>query len=140
MPSLELADFGWDHFFHGQLCGTWRSLFRLPGGAWLLDTPGMRDLQLTDVQAGIDDVFAEVSALAKSCRFANCVHESEPGCAVRRAVDDGDIDEARVSRWRKLLREEARNRDSIAQRRDRGRSLGKLYRTIQDEKKSTRKP
>ncbi len=124
----------------GRHTTTSRSLFRLPGNAWLLDTPGMRELQLTDVQSGIDDVFAEISALAKDCKFTNCVHESEPGCAVRQAVNDGDIDEARVNRWRKLMREDAHNRESIAERRARGRSLGKLYRTIQNEKKSTRKP
>lgn len=124
----------------GRHTTTSRSLFRLPGGAWLLDTPGMRELQLPDVQAGIDDVFAEISTLAENCRFTNCVHESEPGCAVRQAVNDGNIDEARVGRWRKLIREEAHNRESIAERRARGRSLGKLYRTIQDEKKSSRNP
>ncbi len=122
----------------GRHTTTARSFFRLPGGAWLLDTPGMRELQLTDVQTGIDDVFAEVSALAEDCRFADCAHESEPGCAVRQAVVDGDIDQARVNRWRKLIREEAINRESIAERRARGRSLGKLYRAVQSEKKSTR--
>ena len=122
----------------GRHTTTSRSFFRLPGGAWLLDTPGMRELQLTDVQAGIDDVFAEISALAHDCRFANCVHGSEPGCAVQRAVDSGHIDAARVARWRKLVREEAINRESIAERRARGRSLGKLYKTAQSEKKSTR--
>ena len=122
----------------GRHTTTSRSLFRLPGGAWLLDTPGMRELQLTDVQAGIDDVFAEISALAHDCRFANCVHGSEPGCAVQRAMDSGHIDAARVARWRKLVREEAINRESIAERRARGRSLGKLYKTAQGEKKSTR--
>jgi ribosome biogenesis GTPase len=124
----------------GRHTTTSRSLFRLPGNAWLLDTPGMRELQLTDVQSGIDDVFAEISALAKDCKFVNCVHESEPDCAVRQAVNDGDIDEARVNRWRKLMREDAHNRESIAERRARGRSLGKLYKTVQNEKKLTRKP
>lgn len=123
----------------GRHTTTSRSLFRLPGNAWLLDTPGMRELRLTDVQAGIDDVFAEISALAKECKFANCVHESEPDCAVRQAVDDGGIDQARVNRWRKLMHEDAHNRESTAERRARGRSLGKLYKTIQNEKKSTRK-
>lgn len=123
----------------GRHTTTSRSFFRLPGGAWLLDTPGMRELQLTDVQFGIYDVFAEISALAEDCKFANCVHESEPGCAVRKAVDTGDVDAARVSRWRKLVREEAINRESIAERRARGRSLGKLYKAVQSEKRSTRK-
>jgi len=122
----------------GRHTTTSRSFFRLPGGAWLLDTPGMRELQLTDVQSGIDDVFAEISALAEDCKFADCVHESEPGCAVRKAVERGDIDGSRVSRWRKLVREEAINRESIAERRARGRSLGKFYKTVLDAKKSSR--
>ena len=123
----------------GRHTTTSRSVFRLPGGAWLLDTPGMRALQLTDVQTGIDDVFAEISVLAEDCKFADCVHESEPGCAVQKAIDTGDIEAARVNRWRKLMREEAHNRESIAERRARDRSLGKLYKTVQSEKKSTRK-
>jgi ribosome biogenesis GTPase len=123
----------------GRHTTTSRSVFRLPGGAWLLDTPGMRELQLTDVQTGIDDVFAEISVLAEDCKFADCVHESEPGCAVQKSIDTGDIEAARVNRWRKLMREEAHNRESIAERRARDRSLGKLYKTVQSEKKSTRK-
>ena len=71
----------------GRHTTTSRSLFRLPGGAWLLDTPGMRELQLTDLQTGLDEVFAEISALAEDCKFVNCAHQSEPGCAVQRAVD-----------------------------------------------------
>lgn len=122
----------------GRHTTTSRSFFRLPGGAWLLDTPGMRELQLADVQSGIDDVFAEIAALAENCRFADCVHESEPGCAVQKAVDRDDIDGSRVHRWRKLMREEAINRESIAERRARDRSLGKFYKSVIDEKKSTR--
>jgi len=122
----------------GRHTTTARSFFRLPGGAWLLDTPGMRELQLTDVQSGIDDVFAEISALAEDCRFADCAHESEPGCAVRGAVERGEIEGSRVGRWRKLVREEAINRESIAERRARGRSLGKFYKTVLDAKKSSR--
>jgi putative ribosome biogenesis GTPase RsgA len=57
----------------------------------------MRELQLTDVQSGIDDVFAEISALSENCKFTNCTHESEPGCAVQQAVIDGDIENARVN-------------------------------------------
>lgn len=123
----------------GRHTTTSRSMFRLPGGAWLLDTPGMRELQLTDVQTGIDDVFAEISVLSEDCKFADCLHGSEPGCAVQKAIDAGDIEAARVNRWRKLMREEAHNRESIAERRARDRSLGKLYKTVQNEKKSTRK-
>jgi ribosome biogenesis GTPase len=122
----------------GRHTTTARSFFRLPGGAWLLDTPGMRELRLADVQSGIDDVFAEILALAEDCRFADCAHEAEPGCAVQEAVKSGDVDPARISRWRKLVREESHNRESIAERRARGRSFGKLYKSVIAGKKALR--
>jgi ribosome biogenesis GTPase len=117
----------------GRHTTTARHMHRLPGGAWLLDTPGMRELQLTDVQAGLDDVFAEIVELANDCRFADCSHVSEPGCAVLAAIDNGQLDPDRVKRWRKLVREEASNRESIAERRARDKSLGRLYRNILSE-------
>ena len=113
----------------GRHTTTARHMYRLAAGAWIIDTPGMREIQLVDVGAGIDDVFAEVASLATGCRFADCGHESEPGCAVRAAVDAGNIPAERVSRWRKLLREEAINRETVAERRARGKSLGRLYRS-----------
>ena len=64
-----------------------RSLHRLAAGGWLLDTPGMRELQLTDAADGIEDVFADVAAIASQCHFADCRHEGEPGCAVQAALD-----------------------------------------------------
>ena len=114
----------------GRHTTTSRQLHRLPGGAWLMDTPGMRELQLTDVQSGLDDVFAEIAAFAAHCRFADCTHEAEPGCAVRAAIESDEIDSERLARWRKLIREEAHNRESIAERRARDKSTGKLYKTI----------
>jgi ribosome biogenesis GTPase len=114
----------------GRHTTTSRHLYPLPDGAWVLDTPGMRELQLVDVQSGIDDVFAEISLLANDCRFADCTHSSEPGCAVLSAVDAGTIDADRVKRWRKLTREDALNRESIAERRARGKATGRLYKSI----------
>jgi len=114
----------------GRHTTTARQLHQLPGGAWLMDTPGMRELQLTDVQAGLDDVFAEISGLAAMCRFADCTHDAEPGCAVQAAVLNGRVDASRVKRWHKLIREEAYNRESIAERRARDKSTGRLYKTI----------
>jgi ribosome biogenesis GTPase len=114
----------------GRHTTTSRQMFSLPGGAWLIDTPGMRELQLVDVSEGIDDVFAEIARLTEQCRFADCSHDAEPGCAVRSAIDDGTVDEARLARWRKLLREEAMNRESIAERRARGKATGRLYKSI----------
>jgi ribosome biogenesis GTPase len=120
----------------GRHTTTSRSMYRLPGGAWLLDTPGMRELQLTDVRTGLDDVFAEISRLTESCRFTDCQHESEPGCAVQKAVNAGDIDQDRLQRWRKLVREDAKNSASIAQRRAQDKAQGRLYKSIIEQKKS----
>ena len=120
----------------GRHTTTSRSMHRLPGGAWLMDTPGMRELQLTDVKTGLDDVFAEITVFAEHCRFADCAHENEPGCAVQKAMSDGDIDPARVKRWRKLLREEAINSASIAERRALDKSFGRMTKTAVNEKKA----
>jgi ribosome biogenesis GTPase len=108
-------------------------MYRLPGGAWIIDTPGMRELQLTDVQSGLDDVFAEIAKFARECRFVDCTHETEPGCAVLAAIAAEDIDRDRVQRWRKLVREEAHNRESIAERRARDKSTGKFYKSVISE-------
>jgi ribosome biogenesis GTPase len=114
----------------GRHTTTSRSMYLLPDGAWLLDTPGMRELQLVDVKSGIDDVFAEISTLTEDCRFSNCTHNSEPGCAVQAAIAAGSIDTDRLDRWRKLMREDAHNRESIADRRARGKAMGRLYKKI----------
>ncbi|MCI0517907.1 MAG: ribosome small subunit-dependent GTPase A [Woeseiaceae bacterium] len=107
-----------------------RSMHRLGDGGWLLDTPGMRELQLLDVEDALNDVFAEITGLAAACRFSDCTHETEPGCAVRAAIDDGRIDADRLRRLNKLQAENFRHSASIAERRARDRSLGQLYKTI----------
>ena len=96
----------------------------------------MRELQLTDVKSGLDDVFAEITALAATCKFVDCTHEEEPGCAVRQSIENGAIDADRLNRWRKLIKEEAYNSESIADRRARGRALGKFYKSVIKNKKS----
>ncbi|MGI9260940.1 MAG: ribosome small subunit-dependent GTPase A [Woeseiaceae bacterium] len=117
----------------GRHTTTVRHMYRLPGGAWIIDTPGMRELQLTDVQSGLDDVFAEIATFARECRFVDCTHETEPGCAVLAAIEADAIDRDRVQRWRKLVREEAHNRESIAERRARDKSTGKFYKSVISE-------
>jgi ribosome biogenesis GTPase len=122
----------------GRHTTTGRSLHRLPAGGWLLDTPGMRELQLTDVQSGLDELFADIQALAESCRFADCRHESEPGCAVLAAVEAGTLDAERLRRWRKLAAEEARNRGGRTERLERlarERMLGKMIKKIMQDKR-----
>jgi ribosome biogenesis GTPase / thiamine phosphate phosphatase len=90
----------------GRHTTTARELFVLPGGALLMDTPGLRELQLWDAEEGLAEVFADIDALAARCRFGDCKHEGEPGCAVRAALEAGTLDEARLESRRKLLREQ----------------------------------
>jgi len=78
-----------------------RQLVLLPGGGLLLDTPGMRELQLLD-EEGIDTVFRDIAALAGHCRFRDCSHDSEPGCAVKAAIESGELDADRFEHYRKL--------------------------------------
>lgn len=89
----------------GRHTTTRRELVLLPRGGLVLDTPGMRELQLWDAASGIDAAFEDVEELAQECRFADCAHETEPGCSVLAAVDDGRLELDRLRNWRKLQRE-----------------------------------
>lgn len=119
----------------GRHTTTGRSMHPLPSGGWLIDTPGMRELQLVDVGRSLDDVFAEIAELSAHCRFADCAHDAEPGCAVRAAIDDGRLEEERLKRYRKLKREDRRNSESVAERHSRDRHFGKLYKAIQTDRR-----
>ncbi len=90
----------------GRHTTTARELFRLPGGALIIDTPGLRELQLWEAGEGLGATFADIQELAAQCRFRDCTHASEPGCAVRAAIADGSLDEARLESLRKLEREQ----------------------------------
>ena len=90
----------------GRHTTTARELFLLPGGALLMDTPGLREMQLWDAEQGVAQTFAEVDALAKQCRFGDCRHEGEPGCAVQASLEAETLDPARLENRRKLLREQ----------------------------------
>ena len=114
----------------GRHTTTSRSMHRLPQGGWLIDTPGMRELQLVDVGEALDDVFAEITELAQQCRFGDCSHESEPGCAVQAAIADGKLDADRLRRYRKLQAEDRRNTSTLAERRARDKQFGKMYKSI----------
>jgi ribosome biogenesis GTPase len=96
-----------------------RVLLPLPGAGWLADTPGMRELQLLDVTDGIAVAFADVEQLGVGCKFRNCSHGDEPGCAVSAAVAAGNLAARRVESFRKLHAEDTRNRATLAQRRGR---------------------
>lgn len=119
----------------GRHTTTRRQLHVLPAGCAVIDTPGMRELRLTDVAAGIADVFSDLHALAAACRFGNCRHVTEPGCAVLAAVENGDVGADRLARWRKLAAEERHNAASLAERRAKDKAFGKTIRLIQKLKK-----
>ncbi|MFC9284390.1 ribosome small subunit-dependent GTPase A [Streptomyces collinus] len=89
----------------GRHTTTTRNLLALPSGGVLIDTPGLRGVGLFDAGGGVGQVFAEIGELAERCRFHDCSHESEPGCAVRTAVEDGELPVRRLESYRKLMRE-----------------------------------
>lgn len=89
----------------GRHTTTRRELLVLPDGGIVIDTPGMRELQLWESDEGMDTAFADIAELATQCRFADCAHKKEPGCAIRRALGDGSLDRARWDSYAKLQRE-----------------------------------
>jgi ribosome biogenesis GTPase len=101
----------------GQHTTSTRQLIELPGGALLIDTPGMRELQPWGDESAVDRAFGDIAQIALGCRFADCSHRQEPGCAVVKAIAAGALDVARLNHYRHLLREaafEERKRDKAA--------------------------
>ncbi|MDO9416193.1 ribosome small subunit-dependent GTPase A [Pararhizobium sp.] len=94
-----------EHDAKGRHTTTARSLHSIAGGGWVIDTPGIRTLYVSDATDGIDTLFAEITDLAPLCRFRDCTHAHEPGCAVQAAVASGTLTADRVERWRSLLAE-----------------------------------
>ncbi|MBT2364182.1 ribosome small subunit-dependent GTPase A [Streptomyces sp. ISL-10] len=92
----------------GRHTTTTRNLLVLPGGGVLIDTPGVRGVGLWDAESGVGQVFAEIEELAEHCRFHDCAHGAEPGCAVLAAIEDGTLPERRLDSYRKLVRENLR--------------------------------
>jgi ribosome biogenesis GTPase len=93
----------------GRHTTTARSLHAIATGGWVIDTPGIRTLHVSDIAAGLGEVFAEITELAPNCRFRDCTHAHEPGCAVQAAIKAGELDPARLARWRKLTEENTAN-------------------------------
>jgi ribosome biogenesis GTPase len=91
----------------GRHTTTRRELHELPSGGWMIDTPGMRELGLWEAGEGLDQTFRDVEEVASGCRFRDCQHRGEPGCAVAAAVERGDLAEERLASLEKLRREEA---------------------------------
>ncbi len=110
----------------GRHTTTHRALRPTLAGGWLIDTPGMRELQLLGTSDGLEELFDDIETLAAQCKFSNCAHASEPGCAVKAALKVGALDQARLDRWQKLRREDQHNSESIASARARQKSFGRV--------------
>ena len=121
----------------GRHTTTHRQLVRLPGGGLLIDNPGVREIQLWSGDDALGDAFGDVEALAPACRFNDCRHEDEPGCAVLQAMDRGDLPEERLANYRGLQRElrHLELKQDVAARRQENRKMSKLYRSIQTAKR-----
>lgn len=118
----------------GKHVTTHRQLFMLNNGGMLIDTPGMREIAVMDSEQGIDQVFTDIEELARNCRYANCSHTHEPGCAVREAVDEGEIDEQQYKNFLKLRKEDTFNTMSNIQRRQKQRQFSKHLKNYNKER------
>ena len=123
----------------GRHTTTRRELVVLPGGALLIDTPGLRELQLWAGEGDVEAVFPDIEIFAAHCRYRDCTHDGEPGCAVAEAVDAGSLAEARIASFRKLQREQAyleRRQDPVeaANSKHRWKQIHKEVRRMQKER------
>ncbi|QNK02869.1 ribosome small subunit-dependent GTPase A [Dyella telluris] len=107
----------------GRHTTTAREMFPTPGGAWVIDTPGMRELRVAVGEAELGAVFDDIDALATQCRFGDCRHEGDAGCAVEAAVADGALDARRLSNYRKLQRESAHAQRSLREQHEHSRQF-----------------
>ncbi|MEU2122422.1 ribosome small subunit-dependent GTPase A [Nocardia niwae] len=120
-----------------------RELRPLPGGGTLIDTPGLRGVGLWDAGEGIEKTFSDIESLAAQCRFGDCAHRGEPGCAVREAIDSGEITQRRLDSYNKLAREnewmQARSDKRLQAERQRAwRGIVKQQRRMYQERNSGR--
>jgi len=122
----------------GRHTTTARALHRVPGGGLVIDMPGMRELALIDAGDGIAELFDDVEALAAACRFRDCAHQGEPGCAIAAAIATGRLDAARFARWQKLrLEDEAATRSKLETRR-KDRAFGRMIKAAKRQKAAPR--
>ena len=111
-PSQELPQLTGsirEHDAQGRHTTTARSLHAIAGGGWVIDSPGIRTLYVSNAEGGIETLFAEITELAPLCKFRDCTHAHEPGCAVRTAVADGRLAPERLDRWRTMMAENRSN-------------------------------
>jgi ribosome biogenesis GTPase len=118
-----------EHDAKGRHTTTSRQMFALPSGAWVIDTPGMRELKLGSMEDAVAAVFDDIAMLARECRFRDCRHHDDAGCALQAAVATGRLDARRLDSFRKLVRETERASQSVRERRAIERRWGRMHRT-----------
>lgn len=119
----------------GRHTTTNRSLHLLPGGGLLLDSPGLRELQLNDCEEGVATLFEEIEAVARNCRFNDCRHQGEAGCSVALAAERNQIDPRRLANYLKLRAEQERAVETLVEKRRKDKSLGKMYKRAKAQKR-----
>ncbi len=119
----------------GRHTTTSRQLVRLESGAMIIDTPGMRELGSLSVDDGIDETFSEILALSQTCKFSNCAHGNEKGCAIQAAIASGEVSEARYQNYLKLKKESEFNEMSYFDKRKKDKNFGKLIKSTMKNKK-----
>jgi ribosome biogenesis GTPase len=118
----------------GRHTTTARSLHLLPEGGLLLDSPGMRELQLGECEVGVSALFAEIEAVARNCRFNDCRHQGEAGCAVEAADERGEFDPRRLANYLKLRAEQERTAETLEQKRRKDKNFGKIVKRAKKHK------
>jgi ribosome biogenesis GTPase len=119
-----------EHDAKGRHTTSSRQMFALPSGAWVIDTPGMRELKLGSMEDAVSEVFDDVETLTRDCRFRDCHHREDAGCALQAAVESGRLDARRLESYLKLLREAERAGQSVRERRAIERRWGRMHRHI----------
>ena len=117
----------------GRHTTTHRQLITLKSGVMIIDTPGMRELGMWEVSEGLGDAFSDVEVFVGKCRFSDCSHTSEPGCAVRAAIEAGELDPGRWERYRKLKEESVDQDELLRRKREWSKGVAKFSRNRNKE-------
>ncbi|MDX1491724.1 MAG: ribosome small subunit-dependent GTPase A [Pseudohongiellaceae bacterium] len=121
----------------GRHTTTHRELYFLPSGGLIIDVPGMRELRIADVDDGLGHVFGDIEQLSSQCRFMDCQHMNEPGCAVLASIEEGHLNKRRLDSYHKLMRENKLSTASMAEKRAKDRSFGKMVKGAKIHKEKT---
>ena len=122
----------------GRHATTYRQLIMIDCGAMVIDTPGMRELGIFSVEAGLDETFAEITELSQKCQFNDCTHITEKGCAVLKAVEEGRLSEKRYGNYIKMNKESVYLEMSYLEKRQKDRQFGKFCKSVMNHKKNRR--